>query len=83
MGDGVADLTRQKMISLNFLYKVMLLPILACKWISSNDYPSKVTTFANFGLNVDLKLVCLDFQLKIIIFANVGLKEASLLRFPV
>ena len=33
----------------------MPLPILACKWISSNDYPSKVTTFANFGLNMDLK----------------------------
>ena len=55
VGDGVADLTWQKKISINFLFKVMLLPILACKWISSNDYPSKVTTFANFGLNVDLK----------------------------
>ena len=55
VGDGFADLTWQKKISLNFLFKVMLLPILACKWISSNDYPSKVTTFANFGLNVDLK----------------------------
>ena len=54
-GDGVADLTWQRKISLNFLFKVMLLPILACKLISSNDYPSKVTTFANFGLNVDLK----------------------------
>ena len=55
VGDGVADLTWQKKISLNFLFKVMLLPILACKWISSNDYPSKVRTFANFSLNVDLK----------------------------
>ena len=27
--------------------------------------------------------VCLDFQVKAIIFAKVGLKEASLLRFPV
>ena len=54
-GDGVVDLTWQKMISLNFLFKVILLPNSTCKWISSNDYPSKVTSFANFGLNVDLK----------------------------
>ena len=54
-GSGVKGLTWQKKISLNFLFKIMLLPILACKWISSNDYPSQVTTFANFGLNVDLK----------------------------
>ena len=52
-GGGVADLTWQKKISLNFLFKI--LPILVCKWISSNDYPSEVTSFANFGLNVDLK----------------------------
>ena len=42
-------------ISLDFLFKIMILPILVSKWIQSNSFLFKVITFVNFGLNVDSK----------------------------
>ena len=53
-------------------------------WIQNKNFLSKVIIFANFCLEVDLKvIISLDFLIKVMIFANFGLKVANFLRFSV
>ena len=43
-------------ISLDFLFKITILPILVSKWIQSNNFLFKVIIFGNFALNSRFKV---------------------------